>query len=154
MSRVSRENQAGVGLIEVMIAVLILAVGVIGIGATHLAALRRSQLTFERSQAVVLSSMIADSMRANRAAAIAGDYDTRGEICKVPSAATRSTSQEDLATWIAAIKRETVDLDDSCGKVTCIESVCEISIVWNVSRIGGVDQPADARERHDVAVAL
>ena len=70
-----RRTQRGVTLLEVMISVLILGVGILGIAAMQTTALRNSQSSFERSQAVMHSYAIIDAMRANRVAALAGAYN-------------------------------------------------------------------------------
>ena len=58
---------AGVGLIEVLIAVVVLAFGLLGIAAMQITSLRSSQSALERSQAVAQSYAMFDAMRANRA---------------------------------------------------------------------------------------
>ena len=55
----------GFTLIEVMVAVFILAVGIIGAAATHTVALRTRHQSGLMSSAVHLASSLADSMRAN-----------------------------------------------------------------------------------------
>ena len=62
--------QRGVGLIEVMVAVLILGVGLLGIAAMQTTALRNSQSSLERSQAVMQTYAILDAMRAKDAEAV------------------------------------------------------------------------------------
>jgi len=57
----------GVSLLEVLIAVLILAIGLLGVAALQASALRNSQSSLERSQAVIYTYTILDSMRSNTA---------------------------------------------------------------------------------------
>lgn len=61
-----RSAQGGFSLIEVMISVLILAIGILGAGALQTVGLQVSQGAYNRSQAIVLASDIIDRMRANR----------------------------------------------------------------------------------------
>ena len=49
-------------LLEVLIAVLVLAIGLLGIAALQATALRNSQSSLERNQAVIASYTIADAM--------------------------------------------------------------------------------------------
>ena len=63
----------GFTLLEVLVAVFVLAVGVLGAAATQLAALRTRHQSSLMSNGVQLASALADSMRANRAPMRAGD---------------------------------------------------------------------------------
>lgn len=88
----------GFTLIEVLITVLILSLGLLGLAGLHTATIRTTQSAYFRSQAVILGYQIADAMRANRGAALAGDYnsgfsDTEGN-CTGPGPAPA-----DLCLW-------------------------------------------------------
>lgn len=63
-------------LIEVLVTVLILAIGFLGLAGLQLTALRQNTSAFERSQATMLAYDIIDRMRANKAAVTAGSYTT------------------------------------------------------------------------------
>ncbi len=65
----------GFSLIEVLVAILILAIGLMGITAMQLSSLKVNQGAYYRSQASILASDILDRMRANRDAFLDGDYD-------------------------------------------------------------------------------
>ena len=60
-------SQRGAGLLEVLIAVLVMGIGLLGIAALQATALRNAQSSMERSQAVVQAYAILDSMRLCRA---------------------------------------------------------------------------------------
>jgi type IV pilus assembly protein PilV len=64
-----------VGLIEVLVAVLVLGIGLLGVAAMQATALRNSQSSLERSQGVMHVYTILDAMRANPQAARAGGYN-------------------------------------------------------------------------------
>ncbi|MFL8092610.1 prepilin-type N-terminal cleavage/methylation domain-containing protein, partial [Xanthomonas vasicola] len=53
MKTIKRKSMSGIGLIEVLISVVILGVGMLGIAAMQATALRNSQSSLERSQAVI-----------------------------------------------------------------------------------------------------
>lgn len=124
--------QRGAGLIEVLIAVLILGVGMLGIAAMQATALRNSQGALERSQAVVQSYSILDAMRANRDAAAAGGYNTGGLACAAPG--TGTLAQNDLGMWIGALKSTLGGGDATCGDVKCNGTDCTITVQWDDSR--------------------
>ncbi|WP_438438152.1 type IV pilus modification protein PilV [Hydrogenophilus thermoluteolus] len=58
--------------IEILIAVLVLAVGLLGVAALQANALKTNQSAVARSQAAMLAYLILDAMRANRDAATSG----------------------------------------------------------------------------------
>ena len=51
--RAGRRSQAGAGLIEVLVAVLVMGVGLLGIAAMQATALRNHQSALERTQATI-----------------------------------------------------------------------------------------------------
>ena len=59
------KRQAGAGLIEVLIAVLVLAVGLLGFAAMQTQAMRSNYETLQRTRASLLAEEILDRMRAN-----------------------------------------------------------------------------------------
>ena len=66
---------AGFSLIEVLIALVILSVGLLGIAAMVSVSLKSKDSSFMRTQATTLTAAILDRMRANRATATAAGYD-------------------------------------------------------------------------------
>jgi type IV pilus assembly protein PilV len=61
-------------LIEALVSLLILSIGLLGVAGLQMQALRSNHGAHLRSQATVLAHDIADRMRANRTAALDGDY--------------------------------------------------------------------------------
>jgi type IV pilus assembly protein PilV len=120
---------AGVGLIEVLIAIAILAFGLLGIAALQATTLRNSQSALERSQAVVQTYAILDRMRANAGVAAKGGYDIA--LCAIPKAGTLAGN--DQVEWINALK---AGLGESaCGQISgCGTATCRITIRWDDTR--------------------
>ncbi|WP_025916587.1 type IV pilus modification protein PilV [Herminiimonas sp. CN] len=69
-------RQAGVGLIEVLISILIASFGLLGLAGLQVASLRYQKVAQFRSTASQYTADIADRMRANVAGAKAGNYVT------------------------------------------------------------------------------
>lgn len=65
----SRTHQQGFSMIEVLVAILIVSVGLIGMALLQSMALKYSQSSNYRTQAVNLSSNLLEQVRANRAEA-------------------------------------------------------------------------------------
>lgn len=133
--RLRSARQSGVGLIEVMVAVFVLAVGMLGIAAMQAMALRNSQSSLERTQAVIQSYSILDAMRANRDAAMTGGYNrvlpAPGSPCPAP-ALDGSLAKADQKLWIDSLQ-QTIG-EGACGGITCVNAMCEIVVGWNDSR--------------------
>ena len=167
------QGQRGTSLLEVMISVLIMAVGLLGIAAMQATALRNSQGSTERSQAVIQNYAIIDAMRANRDQALAGAYNWGEGIwtCTVPAGGTLVNN--DRARWLTALKTTlltaphhtpeqiaaAVAADTSvCGSINCTATdtdgdpatpsqvVCAVGVRWDDSRAGGTggQQAGDA----------
>jgi type IV pilus assembly protein PilV len=67
LSGLTRKAQQGVSLIEVLIAILILSVGLLGIAALQAATLRYQQGAWARAGAAVISTDLSERVRANPA---------------------------------------------------------------------------------------
>jgi type IV pilus assembly protein PilV len=119
----------GVGLIEVLVAVLVLAIGLLGVAAMQATALRNSQSSLERSQGVMHVYTILDSMRANPSAARTGAYNM-GMTCAVPAAGNLVAN--DKRAWIDMLQQNLGAT--ACGQVACVATLCTISVRWDDSR--------------------
>lgn len=87
----------GFTLIESLVALLIMSIGLLGVAALQLASLQANHGAFQRTQATFLAQDIVDRMRANRDAAIAGQYDI--EFGDAPPTTPSNTAEIDLAAW-------------------------------------------------------
>lgn len=59
------KQQSGIGLIEILVAVLVLGIGILGVASTQIVSLQMSSQSQSRSQAVLLAEDILDRIRAN-----------------------------------------------------------------------------------------
>jgi type IV pilus assembly protein PilV len=126
----SRRAARGATLLEVLIAVLIMAVGLLGIAALQSVSLRNTQGASERSNAVIQSYAMFDMLRANRDVARAGGYD-EGWRCEVPEDLTTRVDA-DRARWILQLRASMGPT--ACGRVTCGAVACEVGVRWDDSR--------------------
>lgn len=67
-------RQLGFNLIEVMIALVIISVGLLGLAGLQVSSLQQNQSAYYRSQATLFAYDIADRMRANMGEVDAGSY--------------------------------------------------------------------------------
>jgi type IV pilus assembly protein PilV len=67
-------RQSGFTLLEVMVAFLVLSIGLLGLAGLQVQGLRHNQNAYLRNQAVALAYDLAERMRGNPGAALAGAY--------------------------------------------------------------------------------
>lgn len=128
-------NQRGVGLIEVLIAVLVLSIGFLGIAALQTKSLSTNNSAMARSMAVVASYSILDAMRADRANALAGTYNQTVTANACP--ATGTLAQTQLNTWCTELGQNLGAQASTTGAVNCSGTGdCTITVTFDESRIG------------------
>lgn len=125
-------RQSGIGLIEVLIAAFIFAIGLLGLARLETANFRNNHGAQLRSQAMALAYDIVDRMRANRDNALNGDYDIDvGDAA--PAGATVTAT--DLQQWKAGLAAALPQGDGSvartiAGPVTRFT----VTVQWDDSR--------------------
>lgn len=102
-----RRKQAGTSLLEVLIAVVVLSVGLLGLAGLQVAGLRVNQGAMQRSQATMLAYDVLDRMRSDRTAALAGKYDV-GSASPVPSSDLAKSGNLSLKQWGLSLSRALV----------------------------------------------
>ena len=142
-----RPRMAGFTLLEVLVALVVLSIGLLGLSGLQTSSLRNNHAAFLRSQATLLKADIVDRMRANSDSAKAGDYDiaynaTAGEVSCVGTCSASDVADLDLFEWRAYVgrlpggesevvtDRETVVVDG----VSVFVDVSEVKVRWADSR--------------------
>jgi type IV pilus assembly protein PilV len=111
---IPRQRIAGFSIVEVLVALVVLSIGMLGIAALYVESLRAGRSAVYRTQAVNLASDMADRIRANRNAqnayALAAAATPTEQGCSptpdddTPVACTPGDlAQDDMARWRAAI---------------------------------------------------
>lgn len=131
--RASLRASAGFTLIEVLIAVLVMSIGLLGIAALQTTTVQFNRGAYLRSQATSLAYDIADRLRANRAAALNGDYDVDfadpAPDCAAPDG--DDVVEQDLSAWSMALAC-TLPLGN--GAIAVADGIATISISWDETR--------------------
>ena len=103
----------GFTLLEVLVALLVMSIGLLGIGKMMMLSARANDSAYMRSQATALAYTILDDMRANRSAAISQAYDTAQVVpallaCATaqPGCTSAQVAQNDTALWNNALGAE------------------------------------------------
>jgi type IV pilus assembly protein PilV len=126
-----RHSGSGFTLLEVMIAVLVLSIGLLGRAGLQATGLRNNQSAYMHSQAISYGYDIIDRMRANRFSALSGTYNI-GIGDSAPSGT--SIAQTDLQEWKNLVVTNLLAGDASAnvngGTVTVV-------VQWDDSRAEG-----------------
>lgn len=103
-------RQLGFNLIEVMVALVILSLGVLGMAALQTTAIKQNNSAYMRSQANQLAYDLADRMRANRANLteyLQKTAGTNNDGCTTTAGCSGTEmAGDDLAEWFSALARE------------------------------------------------
>ncbi len=103
-----RYKQSGVGLIEVMLAIVILSIGFLAAAKMQVEGMRYSQSAYFLSQANLMLRDMSDRMRANRQGVLDGHYDNAATVAgTVPPACANAgnkctpaqIAQNDIHAW-------------------------------------------------------
>ena len=125
---------------EVLIAVLILSIGLLGLASLQANGLRSNFSSYARSQAVILANDMADRMRANLTEAVAGTYNVNATVAGAPDCAaaacnTADMANYDIATWYTSLQNT---LPQGTGTIVGNGTVFTISVMWDDDRSGVV----------------
>ncbi|MGC9163007.1 MAG: type IV pilus modification protein PilV [Thiomonas sp.] len=93
-----RAAQRGVGLIEILVAAAVLTIGILGIIVLQVKTLADNASSLGRTQAAIAAYSMFDLMRADRANALAGAYNTTVRADDCPTAAA-TLAQAQLRNW-------------------------------------------------------
>ena len=136
-SFISYRTQRGVGLVEVMVAVLVLAVGLLGIAAMQAVTLKNIMGSASRTQASIQIYSMMDIIRADRANL--GTFNTN-----IYTAGDGSGEPGTMMGWLDGLR--TTVAPDAVGRVVCNADtmVCSVGVQWTSNNAaGGTGEPVD-----------
>src|SRR5690606_36741392 len=133
------KRQRGSSLLEVMIAVLVLAIGMLGLAALSAVTIKNSNSAAARSQAVVQVYTLFDTLRLDRDKATAGAFNVPDWSCAAQDA--DPDSGVDYAIFNGWLGRVQSNLGDpaACSRLVCGVDTCTAGIRWDDSRGTGGD---------------
>lgn len=122
---------SGFTLLEVLVAIFILTIGLLGLASLQIAGTRNTNSAYMRSQASVLAYDLADRIRANRI----GDYITplpngtqRNACLSTTGCSADNMAENDIFEWQNAIATA---LPLGSGTVSLNSGVYTLSITWD-----------------------
>ncbi len=127
-------HSKGFSLFEILITVIILAVGLLGLAALQVTSLKANHGALQKSQATFLTYDMIDRIRANRNDALNESYDITLADVKPTGSTLPETDVNDWLTSVAIL------LPSGDGAIDCTTAgVCTITVSWNIQREGIVD---------------
>ena len=123
------KQQRGVALIEVLIAMLVTAIGILGVVSLQVVSLKTAQNATLQAQANVLGYDMLDRLRANPTLAMAGSYN----LAKDAATPTGTAIQDiDRIQWRTMLANNLPAHPTDKASVACIAAgVCTITIPWS-----------------------
>ncbi|WP_420468613.1 type IV pilus modification protein PilV [Panacagrimonas sp.] len=143
----ARRRSLGFSLLEVLIAIVVLSIGLLGLAGLQFSALRGNNQSYERSQAHLLAQEIADSMRVNRREAATGAFSIEPGVIPPEmdcQGATVTCTQaqaaaHDLFRWHRRMREI---LPGSTARIFCSTDPCapgvmhSVIVIWDEYRKG------------------
>ena len=142
MHRTFKQSQSGFGLVESLVALVVVSVGMIGIAVLYGQGLGASRTALYRTQAVILASDMADRIRVNRRAGAA--YQAAGAGTNrncVPGGATCTPTQmaeNDLFVWNAVIDQQLPAADGTVTYGATSPPTYTINVTWQEVGLGAI----------------
>ncbi|OEY66659.1 type IV pilus modification protein PilV [Marinobacter sp. X15-166B] len=137
-----RRQASGIALIEVLVAVLVLGIGLLGMAAMQVQSSQMTNGAEQRTQAILLTADMMDRIRANRGNradydGVAVDPDATDCATDYAPAGGATVSANDITEWsnlVVCLLPEgtgTVEVDNATGEVT-------VTIDWTKADADGV----------------
>lgn len=127
--RAKQYKQRGFTLIEVLVAVVVLSIGLLGLAFLQIVSIKNNHSAQYRTEVTIEAYSIADRMRSNREDALLGGYD----VVFGGSASGNTFSIADVATWHTALADAFTNGDGSIA-TDLITGVVTITVQWDDSR--------------------
>lgn len=138
------QQNRGFTLVEVLIAVLVLSIGLLGLASLQAASLRNNYSSYMRTQATLLANDMADRIRANPTGATAGSYNSIGPTglpttaptsCLTTGCSTAQMALFDIAAWGTLLDSR---LPGGTGSVvgTVGGTVFTVTVMWDDNKTG------------------
>lgn len=128
-------RQSGVGLIEVLVAVLVLSIGFVGIAALQARSLSMNNSSMARSVATMDSYSILDAMRADLINAQSGAYNgtVTANACPTTTGALVNTQ---LGQWCNQLAAGLGASASTTGNINCTGTLgaCTITVTYDDSK--------------------
>ncbi|UXI66318.1 type IV pilus modification protein PilV [Tahibacter amnicola] len=135
---------AGFSMIEVLVAIAVIGIGLLGLAALQIFSVKANQSANYRTQATALAYDLMDRMRANRPGVVAGQYYAAFSggtgRCTGAAPTTGPLAARDLHEWKCAVRDQ---LPSGDGRVQMPGGRIIVSIRWADARWSAGDPTAE-----------
>jgi type IV pilus assembly protein PilV len=146
--------QGGYGLLEVLAAVVILSVGLLGLANLQIRSLRSDSSAFQRSLATFYAYDMADRIRANPAGRLSGSYDAidtdsvpADPGCIDTGCTPQQLAQYDAFAWGSLLQ---ANLPTGGGRVQADGETFIVTVMWDDERLGVTGTGCDPHDPDDL----
>lgn len=135
-------KNAGFTLIEVLISMLVLAVGLLGLAGLQATSIKNNQSAYNRSQAIQLAYDLADRIRANPAGQasytiiLPGAATAKANCLLTTGCTAADMAENDLFEWNSTV---TSILPGGIGSIAFAANIFTITVTWDDNHDGNVD---------------
>lgn len=141
----NRKRDKGFSLLEVLVAVIILAIGLVGIASLQITTQTYTESSMYRSQATMLAREIVERIRVNVGEAKAGNYDftslpSKTENCRgsTKNCTAVKMRDHDIREWAARVNASlpsaTASISTTAGATAADPVDITITLEWDGSR--------------------
>jgi len=133
-----QKNNQGFTMIEILVAIVVLSIGLVGLASLQLNGLKYNHSAYLRSQATVLAYDMIDRMRANMAAVTSGNYNNISGIPNDPGCISTDCTPSQMAQYDAREWNQSLaaTLPSGQGTVTGDGTNFSITVMWDDDRTG------------------
>jgi len=131
-------SQKGVSLIEVMVAVIIFTVGLLGLAALQLNSIRFTESASVRGHAVFLAQEMSDRIRARPEGISIASYNLgKSDAPSCADPATCDANLRDLSEWRVNLAAQ---LPSGTGTVAVDGNRVTVTVIWSEKRVNGAEE--------------
>lgn len=138
-----RRKERGATLLEVLVTIVVLAIGLLGLAGLQVTSIQSNHSAYYRSQATILAYDLSDRMRSNRAQALDGAYAIDFPTSSSSNAVSGSRTAQDVAEWLNSLADT---LPSGTGKVENDDNLITIHVRWDDTR--GQIKSVDVTDTH------
>ena len=152
MNRYAPRSQRGVSLIEVMVAIVVFGIGMLGLALLQTKGAQFTKESSSRTSAIIQARSLADAMRANPKAIDPADgsssyYLYNGSVAPDPAACKSndacSQAKRDLQAWLNRLKTSTIAAQSAPAATVTRDAklgTFTITVSWNGLDLNGDKQ--------------